>query len=128
MKYSNYFGSAAAVAIIAFCFLPWVYIVSIKTIVTGLNTGVTGFGKPGIIHIFFCAITIILFAIHKIWAIRANLFVVTLNFTWSIRNFLIVTICQMGECPEKRSGIYAIVILSFILFVMGLLPKMEVKD
>src|SRR3954470_2477504 len=126
MKYSNLIGSGAAIALIAFCFVPWTYIMSIQTTITGLSSGNTGFGKPGIIHIFLCVFSIVLFCLHKVWAKRSNLFVVTLNLTWSIRNFFVVTQCQMGECPEKKLGIYAIIILSFILLVMGLLPKMEV--
>lgn len=128
MKYSNYLGVAAAIALIAFCFVPWVYIISIQTTITGLDSGLTNFGSPGVIHIILCVFSIILFLLYKVWAKRANLFVVTFNFTWSIRNFLVITQCQMGECPEKKLGIYAVIILSSIMMIMVLLPKMEVKD
>jgi uncharacterized membrane protein len=128
MKYSNYIGIAAAVALIAFCFVPWVYISSIQTTVTGLDTGHTNFGKPGVVHIFFCVFSIILFLTPKVWAKRTNLLVASFNFVWAIRNFLVITLCQMGECPEKKTGIYAVFILSFILMLMAFLPKMEVSD
>lgn len=128
MKYSNYIGCALAALLIVFCFVPWVYIESVKTTVTGLHSGNTNFGSPGAVHIFLAILSIILFLVNKVWAKRANLFVTTLNFAWAIRNFLVLTLCQMGECPERRLGIYAIIIFSFLILLMALLPKMNVED
>ena len=118
MKYSNYIGVAIAIALIAFCFMPWVYIISIQTTITGLDSGNTNFGSPGAMHIIFCVFSIILFLLPKVWAKRANMIVVTLNFAWAIRNFLLITRCEVGECPEKRFGIYAVIILSFLILLM----------
>lgn len=128
MKYSVYIGVVAAIALIAFCFLPWVYINSIHTTITGLYSGTTNYGKPGVIHIFFSIVSIILFLTPKIWAKTTNLLICTFNFVWAIRNFLVITLCQMGECPEKKLGIYAVVVLSLVIMIMALLPKIEVKD
>lgn len=127
MKYSNYIGVAAALTLIIFCFVPWVYIGYIKTIITGVNSSHTNFGRPGAMHIMLAVFSIILFSLHKVWSLRLNLVIVTLNFAWSIRNFLLLTQCESGECPEKRIGIYAIILFSFVLLVMGLLPKLNVK-
>jgi hypothetical protein len=128
MKYSNYIGITSAVGLIACCFIPWVYITSINTVLTGIDTGNTNFGRPGLIHIILSVFSIILFIIHKVWAKRANVFIVALNFAWAIRNFLLITHCELGECPQKRFGIYAIMILSFLLLLMGLFPKLDVID
>lgn len=128
MKYSNYLGAAAALALIAFCFVPWVYIQSIQTTVTGFDAGATNFGRPGALHIIFAVFSILLFLLHKVWAKRTNLFIAAFNFTWSIRNYIVITMCQMGECPEKKSGIYAVIFLSFFMLLMALFPKMDVAD
>ncbi len=128
MKYSNYIGIAAAAALIAFCFFPWVYIQSVNTIVTGLRAEHTNFGKPGLLHIILAVISIVFFVVQKIWAKRINLFVCTFNLAWSIRNFLIVTQCEQGDCPEKRAGIYAVVLLSILMLVMSTLPEMKLKE
>jgi len=128
MKYSNYIGVAAAVALIAFCFVPWVYIGYIKTSITGMSTGHTNFGWPGALHILLAVLSIFLFSISKVWPARVNLIVVTLNFAWAIRNFLLLTQCEYGECPEKRLGIYAVIFLSFVIILMGLLPKVDLKN
>lgn len=126
MKYSNYIGVLVALALIASCYVPWVYIESINTTVTGLKAEHTNFGRPGLIHVFMSAIAILLFIIHKIWAKRLNVFIGALNFAWAIRNFLVVTRCELGECPVKKMGIYAVLVLSFFMLLMSMLPKMKV--
>lgn len=128
MKYSNYIGVVAALALIACCFIPWVYIEFIKTVITGLKAKPTNYGKPGILHIAFSIISIIFFLIPTVWAKRTNLFLGAFNFAWSVRNFLMVTHCEFGECPEKRFGIYAILFLSIVMLVMTTIPKVKLKD
>lgn len=128
MKYSNYTGIITAFLLITVCFIPWVYIETVNVVVSGVSAPHTNFGRPGALHIFFAITAIFLFAVQKVWAKRLNLIVGTLNFAWSIRNFLIITQCEMGDCPQKKPGIYAIVIFSFLMFVMTLLPKLEVKS
>jgi hypothetical protein len=128
MKYANYIGVAASLALIIFCFVPWVYIGYIKTTITGLTTSHTNFGRPGAMHIILAFLSIILFLLNKVWATRANVFIVALNFAWSLRNFLLITQCEFGECPEKKFGIYAVIALSFIILLMGLLPKTSFKN
>ncbi|WP_147202966.1 hypothetical protein [Segetibacter aerophilus] len=128
MKYSNYVGVIVAILLIGCCFLPWVYIESIKTTITGLHTEPTRYGKPGILHIAFSVLCILFFLIPTLWAKRTNLFVGAFNFAWGIRNFLIVTHCDFGECPEKRFGIYAILLLSILMLVMTTIPKVKLKE
>lgn len=127
MKYSNYIGVLAAIALIIFCFVPWVYIAYINTTITGLSAEHTNFGRPGVMHILLAVFAIPLFFTNKVWSVRANLFIVTFNFAWSIRNFFLITQCQSGECPEKKLGIYAILVSSFLILLMGLLPKTPVQ-
>jgi len=128
MKYSNLIGVLAALCLIASCFLPWVYISPIQTTITGYYSGNTNYGSPGIIHTFFSAVSVILFLLPQIWAKPTNIFLLTLNFAWSIRNYLLITHCELGECPEKKAGVYAIVFFAFIMFIMALLPRVRLKD
>lgn len=127
MKYSNYIGVAAAVLVIAFCFAPWVYIESIKTTITGFDTKPTNYGVPGVLHLIMSVLSAILFWVPAVWAKRFNLFSTTINFTWSIRNFLLITHCELGECPDKKAGIYAIIFLSMVMLAMALLPKVDLE-
>lgn len=128
MKYSQIIGVIAAIAVIAICFMPWVYIASINTTVTGLHAEPTSFGKPGLLNIAFAALSIIFFSIQKIWAKRTNVFIVTINFAWSLRNFLLLSTCQSGDCPEKKAGLFLLLIASFIVLLMSFLPKINVPE
>jgi hypothetical protein len=128
MKYSNYIGVVIAIGLIIVCYVPWVYIPSIQTVLTGMNTPHTNFGHPGLLNVILSVIAIIFFITPKVWAKRSNIFLVTFNMAWSVRNFVLVTHCELGECPEKRWGIYALMLLSAILLLMALLPKMDIEN
>ncbi|MDB5249956.1 MAG: hypothetical protein JWQ40_4350 [Segetibacter sp.] len=128
MKYSNYLGAIAAVALIYSCFIPWVYIEPIQSTITGFNTASTNFGLPGALHVFFSAVAFVLFLVPQIWAKRTNVLIVTLNFAWAIRNYIIISRCELGECPEKKLGIYAMILFSLFMLVMALLPKVKLSE
>jgi hypothetical protein len=123
MKYSSLFGVIAALTVIATCFLPWAYIASIQTTLTGLQTPNTALGKPGLLSIIFSSISIILFIVPAVWAKRVNVFLGAFNVAWSVRNFILLGHCELGECPEKKVGIYIMLLSSVALFLMTLLPK-----
>ncbi len=125
MKHSQTIGILAFLALVAVCFMPWTYIASRELTITGFFAEGTRFGKPGLLHMIFGGIMLLFFLIPKVWAKRVNVFIGIFNFSWSIRNYLLLTTCLAGECPEKKLGIYLVVALSFIMMIMGFLPKME---
>ncbi|HEY0298692.1 MAG TPA: hypothetical protein VGB84_05685 [Arachidicoccus sp.] len=128
MKHSQTIGIIMALLLIVFCFLPWSYIISHDWTITGMNTMVTHYGKPGIVHIFFSVVSIALFAIQKLWSKRTNIFICALNLAWMVRNFLLMSACSAGDCPIKGVGIYLVIIASALMFIMSLLPKIEVNE
>lgn len=127
MKYSQLIGILAALALIATCFFPWSYIVSRDITVTGMDATGTNFGKPGLMNIIVSSISILLFATPRIWTKRTNIFFGIFNLGWSIRNFIIVSGCLMGECPEKKPALYLLLVFSVIMMLMTFLPKLELK-
>lgn len=128
MKYSQLIGMLAALAIMGICFMPWIYISSVHTTVTGLQAKGTSYGKPGLLNIFLSAICIIFFLISKIWAKRVNVFIATINFAWAVRNYILLTTCLGGECPEKRAGLFLLVLAALIVLIMSFLPKITIKS
>jgi hypothetical protein len=63
--------------------------------------------------------------IPAIWAKRTNIFIGAIVFSWSIRNYILVSTCLMGECPVKQPALYALVTASGIVMLMALLPKLN---
>ncbi len=127
MKYSQLIGILLGLMLITVCYFPWSYIESKDIMVTGMSAPGTNFGKPGLMNIYVTVASIILFAIPKIWAKRTNLFFTMFNMGWSIRNFIILAVQFYGETPVRQWGLYVSLILSILMFIMSLLPKLEIK-
>ncbi|MBA4197758.1 MAG: hypothetical protein C0459_09410 [Chitinophaga sp.] len=131
MKYSQTIGIVAVLALLTCCFLPWIEVSSLNKTFTGINGKVNdnlNLGKPILLHTFFGVFLIAFFAVKKIWAKRTNIFFGLINFGWAIKNYIIFSMCRQGDCPKVLSGLYLTLILSFIIQIMVLLPKLEVKQ
>lgn len=127
MKHSQTIGIIAAIALMAICFLPWSYIPSHQITVTGFQAPGTDFGKPGLFNFALSVIMLAMFAIPAIWSKRTNVFLGALNLAWAFRNYLLLSSCLMGECPEKQPALFVLLGLAIIMQIMTLLPKLQVK-
>ncbi len=128
MKYSQTVGLVAALALIGICFLPWVTIESKNLVISGMNAKGTDFGTPGKVNVIFSIIMAVFFALPKVWAKRTNVFIGALNFSWSVKNYLVLSACLMGECPTKMPALFGLVALSGISLLMTFFPKIEVEQ
>ena len=126
MKYSQTIGIIATLALVAVCFLPWSFIESKQITVSGFSSIGTNYGKPGLMHLFLSVLAVSFFAIPKIWAKRTNMFVTVFNFAWSVRNFIVLSSCFFGECPERKAGLYLAVSLCAIMLLTSLFPKIRI--
>lgn len=125
MKHSQTIGIISALIIIILCFFPWSYVASKQLTVSGLHAEGTSFGKPGLFNIITCCVMILFFLLPRIWAKRTNMFIAALNLAWSFRNYILISACMMGECPEKKPALYLILVLSGVIQVMTFLPKIK---
>jgi hypothetical protein len=125
MKYTQTIGIIAALVVLICSFLPWSIVVSEQITISGFDTKGTRFGKPGLFLNFFTIIAIVLFLIPAIWAKRTNIFIGAIVFTWSLRNYILVSTCLMGECPVKQPALYALVVAGGVVMIMTLLPKLN---
>lgn len=125
MRYMKWIGLAVAVLMIVSCISPWVFIESKNITVSGIDATGTNFGKPGYFHFIMTAFFLVFNFIPRLWAKRANLLVTALNLGWAIRNYFIISACAGGECPEKKTGIYMMLLASVLMLVSALFPDME---
>ena len=125
MKYSQNIGILACLVVLICSFLPWSIVVSEQITISGFDTKGTSFGRPGLFLNFFTVIALIFFVTPFIWAKRTNIFIGAIVFAWSVRNYILVSTCLMGECPVKQPALYALVAASFVLMMMTLLPKIN---
>lgn len=123
MKYSQYIGIAAVAGMILICFMPWSFVADRNITITGMNEAVENYGRPGLVNIYLSSVCLLLFLIPRIWAKRLNVFIAGMLMAWSIRNYILITSCYLGDCPEKKAGIFLLLLTSALILLMSLLPK-----
>ncbi len=128
MKYSQFIGVAAALLLIGACFLPWAYFPSLQKDFTGFFSQDNAYGRPGKFFVIFCSMAIVLYLIPRIWAKRTNMFVAAIVLAFAIKCFILYTSCYTGICPEKRIGIFLVLLASMIMVAAALTPKIAVKE
>ena len=128
MKYSQTLGCIAVLSLAAICYLPWSFILEKNIVITGMSAPGTIYGKPGLMHIFLGIILIICFIIPVVWVKRVNVFLAAINLAWSIRNFILLSTCFMGECPQKQYGLYLELLLSSFILIMTFLPDLKTLE
>jgi hypothetical protein len=125
MGYRKSFLLAIAASLIISLFYPWVVIESKNIVVSGMQSAGTTYGKPGLLSLFFAGLVALFSLVPRIWAHRICIFSSAINCGWALRNFLILSVCQGGECPQRKAAFY-IYLLSSILLLVGVLI-LEVK-
>jgi hypothetical protein len=131
LKISYYTGIIACMALVVNCFMPWVHYNNINETFTGYHVTrfVTGnyYGRAGIVITIMCSIIEVFMLIPRLWAKRLNLFFAALLFAYCIRTYIVFTSSLFEGEVEKYAGIYLIVILSFVILVSTVFPKMGKK-
>jgi hypothetical protein len=127
MKYSQWIGIAAALLLIAACFMPWAYFPDLGKNFTGFFSEKNIYGRPGKVLIFFSGIQILLFMIPRVWAKRANIIVSALAIAFGFKSYILYTSCYGGLCPDKKIGIFLVLGATLITLVAALLPDLPVR-
>lgn len=127
MKHSQTIGILLCLILIYATTQPFVIIESRHWVITGWNPVGSDFGQSGKFLSFFAGLSLLFFVMPFIWAKRFNMVFGALLLSWAFRNFLILSTCQMGECPQKQWALYACIILSALILLMTFLPNTKVK-
>ena len=128
MRYMKWIGLLAVILLVVSCFLPWVIIASKNIIISGVDSTGTNFGRPGYTHFVLSFFFIIFHLVPKLWAKRVNLLIVALNIAWAIRNYVIISMCREGECPEKQIGFWLVMVASVLMLLAALFPDVKLKE
>ena len=123
MKYSAHIGIFFCGILVLTTFFPWIYIGSLQVFVTGVGADIkTVFGKPALMNFYLLPIIVLFFLIPKLWAKKLNPFVGAINFAWALRNFLLLSTCRNGECPQQQAALYVYFLSAVVILVMTVLP------
>jgi len=128
MKNSKWIGIIGVVLLFVAAYQPWINVPSRDLTITGMNTAGTNFGRPALMNLIVSSIAAVLFLLPTVMAKRANLFFCAFNLAWVIRNYIIVSTCRAGECPEKKFGLYLLIIAAVVIIIASLLPDIKIKS
>jgi hypothetical protein len=128
MQSIRWLSILTAAIIITACFFTWVSVESKQYYVGGFfSSDSSKFGEPGILHVAFCLMYIFLLLLNKLWSIRTAFFITAFNIAWAVRNYIVVSACNGGICPEKHTGLYTILIGSILLIIFTLFVAIKEK-
>ncbi len=129
MKYSKWIGLLAVIIVVLVCYMPWVYVPAVKLRISGMSaSGQQNFGKPGLMNLFCSFGAAIFFLLPRIWAKRTNIFFCGFNVAWALRNYILVSRCYGGDCPDIKPGLYILLAASFVMLLMAFLPDTRLKQ
>lgn len=126
MQSIRWLSVLTAAVIITACFFTWVSVESKSFFAGGFfSSDNSRFGQPGILHTTFCSVIILFLLLNRTWSVRTAFFISAFNVAWAVRNYVVISACSGGVCPEKHTGLYTILIGSILLLLLT--PFIEVK-
>lgn len=129
MKYSKWIGLLSAITVIIACYITWIYVPSVQIAIAGMvSSGKHNFGRPGLMNIFCSLGAIVWFLSPRIWAKRTNIFFCGFNMAWAVRNYILLTRCYGGDCPQKKAGLYLLMFASALMLLMAFIPDIKLKE
>jgi hypothetical protein len=128
MKYSQWIGIAAAIMLVVAGFLPWTYHPDLDKNFTGFFSENNVYGKPGYVFIVVCIVAVLFFAIQRIWAKRWNVFICAIILSYAIKSFIVFSGCYRGICPDKKAGLWIMLLSAIVMMGMSLFPDMKLKE
>jgi len=127
MKYSQWLGIAAAVALVISCTFHWTWYPDLQQYFTGFYSENNSYGKPGKAFVFFCSIAVVFYAIPRVWAKRWNILLCCIILAFAIRSFIVFSTCYRGICPEKQPGIWVMLSMAALMMLAALFPDLTIK-
>ena len=127
-------GLLACVLLVISCFLPWAYYADshiateAQRTFTGVYTYQNQYGRPGKLLIMIAVIVFIFMLLPKIWSKRANLFITALGIGYAIKTYVLYTACYNAYCPEKKFGLFIMMISMITLLVAAAFPDLKLEE
>ena len=125
MKYYKVIGLLGCALLMVSCFLPWTYYADLNKTFNGFFSEQNNYGKPGKFLIAISLLALMCMLLPKIWAKRTNLFICALGVGYAIKSYILFTSCYNAYCPEKRIGIFLMLIASIVMLVASAFPKLD---
>lgn len=127
MQYSKWVGLASCVILVIACFIPWAYYPDINKNFTGFFSQDNSYGKPGKFLVFFALLSAILIMLPRVWAKRAHIFFAAVFTGYAIKTYVLFTSCYNTFCPQRKAGIYLMMISCFLILIISIFPDIKIR-
>ncbi len=133
LKFLHWLGIIACVSLVISCWLPWTYYADAHILneadrtFTGFYSYQNNYGKPGKMLVLTATFSLILILLPKIWAKRTNLFVCALGVGYAVKTYILFVSCYNAYCPEKKIGIYLMLIATIAMLTSSVFPSLALK-
>ena len=133
LKFLHWLGIIACISLVISCFLPWSYYADASIVneadrtFTGFYSYQNNYGKPGKMLVLTATISLILILLPKIWAKRTNLFICALGVGYAIKSYILFVSCYNAYCPEKKIGIYLMLVATILMLICSAFPSLTLK-
>jgi hypothetical protein len=87
----------------------------------------TTYGKPGLLSLFFGGLVLLFSFVPRVWAHRISIFCGAMNTGWAVRNFILLSTCNGGECPQRQAAFYLYLLSSIFLLIAVLVQEVKTK-
>lgn len=128
MKNYKLIGWIASILLFASCFMPWTYYADLNKNFTGFFSEQNTYGKPAVFFVFIAVVSALLISLNKLWAKRTHIFLCALNIGYLIKTYILYTSCYNAYCPEKKYGLFVLIISCVVLLVVSLFPDVNVAN
>jgi len=132
-KILHWIGLTACIILIVSCFMPWAYYADANITdeahrtFTGFYSYGNNYGRPGKMLVAIGVVVFTLMLLPKIWAKRTNLFVCALGVGYAVKTYILFVSCYNAYCPEKKAGIFLMLIASVVMLVSSAFPHLTLK-
>lgn len=124
----QWIGLLACVLLLVACFMPWAYYADIRETFTGFYSYKNEYGRPGKFLSFTAIAGFILMYLPKVWAKRVNLFLCAIALGYAIKTYILFTSCYNAYCPEKKAGIYLMLICTVLMMLAAIFPDLKMRN
>jgi uncharacterized membrane protein YjjP (DUF1212 family) len=128
MKNYKLIGWFACIILFVSCFMPWAYYADLHKTFNGFFSEQNTYGKPGIFFVFIAISSAILIYLDKVWAKRTHIFLTALNIGYLVKTYILFTSCYNAYCPEKKLGLYLLVLSCVALLIVSVFPDVKLKE
>jgi len=128
MKYSQWIGIVAACILVVSCFMPWTFHPDLQKNFTGFFSEDNIYGKPGKVFVVLSMVASSFFLLAKVWAKRWNLVITAILVAYAIKSFILFSGCYGGICPQKKEGLWMMLISSVVMLLMAVFPDVKLSE